>query len=68
MTSQRTCIKNTWIKPKGGRIKGGRWGWLGWGGMVGGKWRQLCLNNNRTIKKKKKKKNYKSLLLGHLYP
>ena len=25
-----TCIKDTWTKPKRGRIKGGRWGWLGW--------------------------------------
>ena len=21
-----TCIKDTWTKPKGARIKGGRWG------------------------------------------
>ena len=27
-----TCIRDTWTKPKGGRIKGRRWGWLGWGG------------------------------------
>ena len=27
---QRTCIKDTWIKLKVGRIEGGRWGWLGW--------------------------------------
>ena len=26
-----TCIKDTWTKPKGARIKGGRWGWLGLG-------------------------------------
>ena len=26
-----TTIKDTWTKPKQGRIKGGRWGWLGWG-------------------------------------
>ena len=25
-----TSIKDTWTKPKGGRIKGRRWGWLGW--------------------------------------
>ena len=25
-----TSIKDTWTKPKGGRIEGGRWGWLGW--------------------------------------
>ena len=34
---QRTCIKDTWTKPKGGRINGGRWGWLGWGVSGGGK-------------------------------
>ena len=27
----RTSIKDTWTKPKGYRIKGGKWGWLGWG-------------------------------------
>ena len=26
-----TSIKNTWTKPKGHRIKGERWGWLGKG-------------------------------------
>ena len=26
-----TCIKDTWTKPKGGRITGGKWGWLGEG-------------------------------------
>ena len=25
-----TIIKDTWTKPKMGRNKGGRWGWLGW--------------------------------------
>ena len=34
-------------KAKGGRIKGGRQGWVGHGEGVGGKWRQLYLNNNR---------------------
>ena len=29
-------IKDTWTKPKGGRIKGGKWGWLAWGGVVAG--------------------------------
>ena len=28
---QGTCIKDTWTKPKWGRIKGGRWGSLGRG-------------------------------------
>ena len=32
---QGTCIKDTRTKPKGGRIEGGRWGWLGLGGAVG---------------------------------
>ena len=41
-----TCIKDTWTKPKGSRFKGGRWGWVGQGAMVGWKWRQLYLNNN----------------------
>ena len=26
-----TYIKDTWTKPKQGRIEGGRWGRLGWG-------------------------------------
>ena len=30
-----TAIKDIWIKPKWGRIKGGKWGWLGWGIVVG---------------------------------
>ena len=25
-----TSIKDTCTKPKGCRIEGGRWGWLGW--------------------------------------
>ena len=25
-----TTIKDTWTKPRGGGIRGGRWGWLGW--------------------------------------
>ena len=32
-----TTIKDTWTKPRGGGSKGGRWGWLGSGGMVGGR-------------------------------
>ena len=28
---QGTCIKDTWTKPKGGRIEGGRWGCMGVG-------------------------------------
>ena len=30
-----TRIKDTWTKPKGGRIKGGKWGWLEWGAVGG---------------------------------
>ena len=49
---QRTCIKDTWTKPKEGRIDGGRWGWLGWrGGVMGEKWRQLYLTNNKKERK-----------------
>ena len=42
---QGTCIKDPWMKPKGIglRVEGrGRWG-----GVGGGKWRQLYLNNNK---------------------
>ena len=28
---QGTCIKDSWTKPKGGRIEGGTWGWVEWG-------------------------------------
>ena len=48
---QGTCRKDTWTKPKGGRIEGGRWGWVGWEGVVGRKWRQLYLNNNKKVNK-----------------
>ena len=51
-----TTIKDTWTKPKVGRIKGGKWGWLGWGGVVGGEWRKLYLNNNKKKLKNKIKK------------
>ena len=44
---KETYIKDTWTKPKRGRIKGGTWGWLGRGEVVEGKWRQLYLNNNK---------------------
>ena len=50
---QGTYIKDTWTKPKGDRIKGERWVVLGWKGVVGGKWRQLYLNNNFKQRKKK---------------
>ena len=37
-------------KAKGGRFKGGRWGWVGWRAMVGEKWRHLFLNDNNNKK------------------
>ena len=45
-----TTIKDTWTKPRGSGIRGGRWGWLGLGGVVGSKCRQLYLNNNKIKK------------------
>ena len=47
-----THIKDTWTTTKGVRIKGGKWGWLRWGRVVGGKWKQLYLNNNKKKLKK----------------
>ena len=32
---QGTCKKDTWTKPKRGRIEGGRWGWVGRGSGAG---------------------------------
>ena len=29
-----TTIKDTWTKPRGGEIRGGWWGWLGYGGSA----------------------------------
>ena len=45
---QGTCIKDTWTKPKRGRIEGGRWGWVARGRVVGGK---LYLNKSKKIKR-----------------
>ena len=45
-----TGIKDTWTKPKGGRIEVGRWREWRWGR------KQLHLNNNK--KKTLKKKNW----------
>ena len=50
----RNMYKGHMEKPKGNRIKGGKWGWLG-GGSYGGVWRQLYLNNNKKTSKRKKK-------------
>ena len=49
-------------KAKGDRIKGGRWRWLGWGMVGGGKWGQLCLSNNKIIKKKEKASDFLKLI------
>ena len=38
---QGTCMKDPWTKPKGGRTECGRWGWVGWSRVVGGKWEEL---------------------------
>ena len=46
-----TRIKDAWTKPNGGRMEGGRWGWLGLGGSGRGKWRQLYLKNNKKKQK-----------------
>ena len=32
---QGTCINDTWTKPKGDRIKGGRWEWVWQAGRSG---------------------------------
>ena len=64
-------MKDTWTKPQGGRTEVEKWGWLGLGGEVGGKWRQLYSNNNKMRernmggKKKKKEHSIKSLVLYH---
>ena len=43
-----TTIKDTWTKPRVGGIRGGSWGWLGWGREVGGgEGRTLYLNNDK---------------------
>ena len=44
---QGTCIKDPWTKPKRERIEGGKWGWVGCGEMVVGKWRKLYFNINK---------------------
>ena len=44
-----TTIKDTWIKPRRGGIRGGLWK-----GVVGGRCIQLYLTNNKIIFKKEK--------------
>ena len=48
-------------KAKGRRIEGGSWGWVEWGKVVVGKWRQLYSNNNKK-RLKKNRHSVKSLL------
>ena len=57
-----TCIKDRWTKPKGDRIKGGKWGRLGGGEVVGRKWRQLYLNTNKKNKLNKRNARYSEKL------
>ena len=47
----RDMDKGHMDKAKVGRFRGGRRGWVGQGAEVGGKWRQLYLNNNKKIYK-----------------
>ena len=51
---QGTGRKDTWTKPKGGRLRVGGGGEWEAGNMVIGKWRQQYLNNNKKRKIKKK--------------
>ena len=53
----RNILKGHLIKTKGGQDRRWKVGMAGVWGMVGGKWRQLYLYNNKKIKKCKKKKN-----------
>ena len=43
----RNMYKGHMDKVKGGRIEGGRQQWVGQGGVLGGEWRQLYLNNSK---------------------
>ena len=43
-----TSIKDTWTKPEGVRIKGGKWGWLMCGG---GKMETIVLEQQLNVKK-----------------
>ena len=51
-------MKDPWTKPKQGGIEDGRWGWVTWERVVGGKWKQLYLNNNNE----KNESNGKALI------
>ena len=47
-----TCIKDTWTKRKGCRVKGGRWGLLEVRDVIEARWGPLYLNNKKREKKK----------------
>ena len=54
LQEQTLCMyEGPWAKPKGGRMEGGRRGWVGQGGVVVGKRRQLYPNNNKKMILKK---------------
>ena len=46
---QGTHIKDTRIKPNGGKVESRRWRYVVQGGVVEGKWRQLYLKNNKWM-------------------
>ena len=53
-----TCIKDPWTKPKGGRIEGRRWEWVGrgkWWWENGGYCTWTLILKNQKKKKKKEK-------------
>ena len=62
--SSRNMCKGPMDKPKGGRIVGGRWAWVGWSKVVAGKWKRLYL---KTIKKKERLYRQKGRETGELY-
>ena len=51
-----TCIKDTWTKPKGNRINGGQWRWLGWETVVGGNGDNCSWTAIKTKCEKKERK------------
>ena len=51
--------QDTWTKPQGDGIRGGRWGWLRWAGMLGEERQTTVLNNNKIIKNNNNKKGKK---------
>ena len=53
--SLRNMYKGHMDKAKRGRIKSGRWGWVGRGGVEREKWRQLYLKNKQINKIDEKK-------------